>query len=110
MVKYTTPTITLTVEGVDITPHDIYVSFAQGNVELHKSGDDLTVTTETHEQVTDTVITLTLSQAESAMFKPNNLVRVQVNWISATGVRAATEIKSVPALLNLLDEVLPNAD
>lgn len=110
MINYTTPTITLTVEGVDLTGQDVYVSLEQKPAELTKTGSDLTITTETHEQVTDTVIELTLTQEESAMFKPNNQVWLQVNWISQTGRRAATEIKSFPALVNLLDEVLPNAN
>ena len=106
MINYTTPTITLTVEGVDISANDIYVSLEQGKIELTKSGSDLIVTTDTHGQVTDTVITFTLTQEESATFNFGKSVSVQVNYISAQGVRDATEIKTIGVMRNLLDEVI----
>ena len=67
MIKYTTPTISLIVEGVDITAHDIYVTLEQGLTELVKTGADLVATTITEDQMTSTRITLTLTQTESAM-------------------------------------------
>ena len=106
MINYTTPTITLTVEGVDLTPHDVYVSLEQGTHELHKTGNDLTITTDTHGQVTDTIITLVLTQEESASFNVGKAVNVQVNYVTADGVRDATEIKTVNVMRNLLDEVV----
>ncbi len=110
MINYTTPTITLTVEGVDISAHDIYVSLEQGKLELVKTGNDLIVTTDVHEQVTDTVITFTLSQEESASFNFGKSVSVQVNYISSDGVRDATEIKNIGVMRNLLDEVVNYGD
>lgn len=106
MINYTTPTISLTVEGVDLTGQDVYVSLAQGAVELTKTGADLTIT---HEE-DDTKIIFQLSQDESAVFKFNSSVSVQVNWISIAGVRSATEIKSIPVMKNLLDEVIAYGD
>ena len=106
MINYTTPTISLTVEGVDLTGQDVYVSLAQGAVELTKTGEDLTIT---HEE-DDTKIIFQLSQDESAVFKFNSSVSVQVNWISVAGVRSATEIKSIPVMKNLLDEVIAYGD
>ena len=106
MINYTTPTISLTVEGVDISSDDVYVTLEQGSKEMTKSGSDLNITTDTHGQVTDTNITFVLTQEESASFRFNAPVSVQVNWISSQGVRAATEIKSVPVMRNLLDEVI----
>ena len=106
MINYTTPTITLTVEGVDLTGKDIYVTLEQGAKELNKSGTALTVTTDTHDQITDTVIQFTLSQEESAAFRFNIAASVQVNWISSDGVRAATEIKTIGVMRNLLDRVV----
>ena len=106
MIRYTTPTISLTVEGVDISSADIYATLEQGNIELTKSGTDLVVTTDTHDSITDTIITMTLTQTESALFAFNKSVSVQVNWIFANGSRDATEIKIVPVMRNLLDEVI----
>jgi len=106
MIRWTTPTITLTVEGVDLTETDVYVSLEQGALEMVKTGSALIITTETHEQVTDTVIIFTLTQEESAAFNLGKAVSVQVNYISAQGVRDATEIKTISVARNLLDEVV----
>lgn len=105
MIRYTTPTITLTVENAVLTG-DIYVTLEQGSLELTKTGTDLTVTTNTHDQVTDTIISFSLTQEESAAFKFNASCSVQVNWITSAGVRSATEIKSIGVMRNLLDEVI----
>lgn len=78
----------------------------QGHIELTKSGADLHITTDTHDQITDTDIRFVLTQTESAMFNYNKKALVQVNFINSTGVRDATEIKSVNVMRNLLDEVI----
>lgn len=106
MINYTTPTITLIVEGVDLTGKDIYATFEQGCRQLTKKGTDMTITTEVVQDRTDTVLTMTLTQEESASFDFNRNASVQVNWISAGGVRGATEIKGIGVMRNLLDEVI----
>ena len=106
MINYTTPTISLTVEGVDISSDDVYVTLEQGSHELTKYGDDLIISTETHGQQTDTTIVFTLTQEESASFKINGQVSIQVNFIDSSGVRSATEIKNIGVMRNLLDEVI----
>lgn len=45
MIAYTTPTISLTVEGVDLSGLDVYVSLEQGKLELTKTGTALIITT-----------------------------------------------------------------
>lgn len=102
MINYTTPTISLTVEEVDLTGNDVYVSLEQGNHELTKSGSDLIISTDEG----DTNIIFTLTQEESASFNFGKSVSVQVNYISPTGVRDATEIKTIGVMRNLLDEVI----
>lgn len=106
MINYTTPTISLTVEEVDLTGTDVYVSLEQGNHELTKSGSDLIISTDEG----DTNIIFTLTQEESASFNFGKSVSVQVNWISQAGVRDATEIKSVGVMRNLLDKVISYGD
>jgi len=106
MINYTTPTIVLTVEGVDLTGDDVYVSLEQGCHEMVKTGNDLIITTDTHGQITDTIITFTMSQEESASWNFGKSVSVQVNYITPDGVRDATEIKTVSVMRNLLDEVI----
>lgn len=110
MIQYTTPTISLSVEKVDLTGKDIYVSLEQGNIRLTKSGEDLTVSVETVEQQPITSISFILTQEESATFNENKSVSVQVNWISSDGIRAATMIKSFGVMRNLLDEVIAYDD
>lgn len=102
MINYTTPTISLTVEGIDLTGKDVYVTLEQGCHQLTKKGNDLAVTIED----TDTNIALTLTQEESAIFDFNRNASIQVNWISSNGVRSATDIKKIDVMRNLLDEVI----
>ena len=106
MIKYTTPTITLIVEGVDLTGKNIYATLEQGCRELTKKGSEMTISTEVVGGRTDTVLTMMLTQEESASFDFNKNAFVQVNWITAGGVRGATEIKKIDVMRNLLDEVI----
>lgn len=110
MIKYTTPTITLVVEGADLTGKDIYATLEQGCRQLTKKGSDMTVSTEVVDDRTDTVLTMVLSQEETATFDFNRNVSIQVNWIASNGVRAATEIKAILVMKNLLDEVISYGD
>lgn len=109
MIQYTTPTITLIIEGVDIFDNDIYVSLEQREpklVELTKTGGDLDVRTEVVGERTDTIIDCYLTQEETAGFDIRTKVAVQVNWIDGDGVRAATEMAFLRIAPNLLDKVL----
>lgn len=105
MINYTTPTIPLTVEGIDLTSYDLYVTLEQVGKKLTKSGNDLNVTTQTVGQKTNTKITFDLTQAESAMFNHRLGVDIQVNYIK-DGVRKATDIKHISVMKNLLSEVI----
>lgn len=102
MINYTTPTISLTVEDIDLTGKDVYVTLEQGSHQLTKAGSQLSISMEE----ADTVIYMTLTQEESAMFDYSKNVAVQVNWISSDGVRSATDIKKIDVMRNLLDEVI----
>lgn len=106
MIKYTTPTITLTIKGADITSYNAFVTIEQGASKLTKSGGDLTMEAVTVGERTDTKITLELSQTETALFKEGQRARVQVNWTTGDGTRGATKIKGVGVLGNLLNEVI----
>ena len=106
MINYTTPTITLTVEGADLTGQDVYVTLEQSGVELTKSGADLTLSYEDG----DTTIVLSLTQEESAAFDYEKKAQVQVNFINAAGVRDATNIAQISVFKNLLDKVVNYGD
>lgn len=110
MIRYTTPTITLTVEGIDLTGKVIYATFEQGRRKLTKRNADMTVSTVTEDERTDTVLAMMLTQEETAAFDFDKSVLVQVNWISVGGIRCATEIKKIGVMRNLLDEVVSYGD
>lgn len=106
MIKYTTPVLGLTVENRDLTGNDIYVSLKQEETEATFSGSRLQVGTVTEDNRTDTTINILLTQEESAAYDFDKDVEVQVNWISAQGIRDATNIKYIPVMRNLLDTVI----
>lgn len=103
MRKYTTPTITLRISGIDLTgEYTVYVSIEQDDIEVLKTGDDLSV------EYTDdkSVIQLYLTQEETAKFKEDELAYCQVNIVDGTGKRYATDIRQIKIKRNLLDEVI----
>lgn len=103
MRRFTTPTITLLVEGVDLTEMDVRVTFKQGRRKLtiqHPTVEIVTI-----EQTEYTKVTVTLTQEQTGYFA-DSPCKVQVNWIAADGSRDATEIKATPNWPNLLDEVV----
>ena len=102
MINYTTPTITLTIEGCDLTDKEVYVSLEQGKKILTKKSDELDISVDQG----NTIIEMPLTQEESGYFDYNLTVSVQVNWISSDGIRAATEIKNIKVMPNLLNEVI----
>lgn len=106
MIQYTTPTITLKVKGLNLTGYDIYASLEQGSHELTKTGQDLTVSTETVEGVTNTVIEFTLTQAESAAFSYGKKALAQVNWVDGNSKRLATKQGAITVERNLLSEII----
>lgn len=105
MINYTTPTITLTVEGADITADDVYVTLKQGNIEFTRAKNTLNIEA-TSGRRPDTVISFTLTQQETARFNTKDVVQAQVNWINSDGIRAATGIALLKVKRNLLDEVI----
>jgi hypothetical protein len=102
MRRYTTPTITLKVVGVDLTGSNVYVTFKQEDSTLiTKSGDDVTAELDG----SDTTITVSLTQAETGSLMAQKSTSVQVNWMSGA-TRKATEIRYISTTENLLEGVL----
>ena len=107
MIKFTTPTLYARVKNIDLTEgYDVYVSLEQGKNQLDKSNADLTLELDGE----DTVLSFMLSQLESASFDLESPVYVQINVIDANGYRAATGIKKVPVMRNLLDKEISYGD
>lgn len=100
MIRYTTPTIILTVDKVLPGEAEIYVTFQQGDVKLTKMDADVALNTKT------TTIDVTLTQAESAKFRAGEPVTVQVNWIDEDGTRDATRPATIAMFENLLNKVI----
>ena len=107
MINYTTPSIPLLVKGIDLTDgYDVYVTLEQENIELTKSGQDISMVKKTN----DTEVTIVLTQEESAMFRWNASVMIQVNFIDSAGVRDATNPVTISVMRNLLDKVIEYGD
>lgn len=106
MINYTTPTISRTLEGVDLTGKEVYATIEQGSVKITKSGEDLNVSVEEG----NTTVEFTLTQEESAMFAPSHPAQLQINWIDEEGVRDASSITSIKVFRNLLNEVISYND
>lgn len=99
--KWTTPTQTFVIEGVDLTSADVYVTMAQGDVTTTFSGDDITVTYDGD----NTTVALPLTQAITGGFSTDSTIAVQVNWMSE-GQRNATTIEYIKVQKNLYDETI----
>lgn len=103
MIQYTTPTITLTVKGKNLIGYDIYASLEQGDLKLERTGQDLTVSTETVDGVTNTIVEFELTQAESGAYTYGKKANAQINWIDENGKRKATNIKAISVERNILN-------
>lgn len=99
MIRYTTPTITLTVEGVDLTEQEVYVTLCQRNRTLTIEQPAMALEGE------DTVITVPLTQVQTGGLAEGT-TSVQVNWLDGQGHRDATEIGTLEVGRNLLAEVV----
>ena len=84
--QFTTPTFTLTFteQTLDLTQAaNVYVTFKSGMYTLTKTGDALTVQAKS--------IGVHLTQKETAKFRGGR-VKIQANWTTALGGRAASEV------------------
>lgn len=99
MRRYTTPTVTVEVEGVDLTTSTVLVTFQQRNSRLTVEGPSMTL------QGEDTIISVPLSQLQTGGFAEGS-VEVQVNWLDGHGHRDATTVGAIQVERNLLAEVV----
>lgn len=99
MRRYTTPTVTVTVEGVDLTSSTVLVTFQQRSNRLTVEGPSMTL------QGEDTIISVPLSQLQTGGFAEGS-VDVQVNWLDGYGHRDATTVAAIQVERNLLAEVV----
>lgn len=97
-IRYTTPTLELRIEGIDLTECELLVTFSQGTQRLDVTPSNVTYDGSTH-------ILVDLSQEQTAMFF-DGPVNAQVNWIDVAGNRDATKIASLEWHGNLLNRVV----
>lgn len=98
--QYTTPTFTLTFseDGLDLTEaRNVYVTFQSYRNTLTKRGSDL--------NVEEKAISVFLSQEETGMFSCGD-VKIQANWTTPGGKRAASVIKTYAISEQLLKGVI----
>ena len=101
MRQFTTVADEVTVEGVDLTSADVYVTYVQGKSELTIEEPEVEYTG-TEEQVGDSVVKVSLDQLQTGEFKVG-VAKRQVNWVTEEG-RWATEVATVQVKENLLKE------
>lgn len=101
MIQYTTPTLHLVVEGIDLTGQHVYVTLTQYSRKL--TFDDPTVEFDDK----DTHIHVALTQEQTGTLHRGS-ARVQVNWVDQAGNRDATTIREVSVGENLLAQVVGN--
>lgn len=97
MIRYTTPTYELVIDGVDLTGFDVFVTFSQHGDTVTLENPSFTV------EDGNTTIMCSLTQKQTAGFRAG-MMDVQVNWADASHNRCATIVKQVPVDVQLLQE------
>ena len=90
---------------MDLTNADVFVSYRQKNVAYDFSGSEIQVAVITDNIHTDTLISVYMTQEQTASFKYNEDVEIQVNWLEGHK-RNATVIVRCKVSDNLLEEVI----
>lgn len=101
MVQATTPTFVLTLPAntVDLTQAEhVYFTIEQGNVVIDKSDADL--------EVTERVVNVYLTQAETLRLTFYSEAKIQLNWTYLDGSRACSEVKTIVVGENLHKAVI----
>ena len=106
----TTPTYTLTFEGVDLsTAVEVAVTITNGsrNVLMELTDSDLVIeqTLNDQQEVTGSTVSFSLTQAQTIAFPQGDLY-LQVNWKPTNSTRACSDIASIAFKTNLKNEVM----
>lgn len=94
-----TPTITFTLpQEIDLTEaENVYLVLKQGNLELTKSNEELTVQ--------DNIVSVYLTQAETLQFEVGR-VEAEIDWTYADGSRGETDTAYIDWARTLMRKVL----
>lgn len=101
--RYTTPTITLEVTGVNLTGMTAVLTLKQGSRTLNIPSADFTRFDISGNTAS---IDVTLTQGQSAMFLEDRDVEMQLNYVDANGFRGDTDIATISFGRNLHEEVI----
>lgn len=99
MIRYTTPTVELVIEGVDLTGLTVLATLGQKRQRLTIESEQVTY------DGTDTTVIVTLTQEQLGRFAEGD-AEMQVNWIWPSGKRGATLKAPVSIYGNLLERVV----
>ena len=107
MRRGTTPDYLLTVAGFDLTACAVFVTLAQYSKNITLTGERLLIAYDDKAAMSSIVFNLT--QDETLSLSSGN-VEIQVRFIDGDGTAQATEIKSIPVLPILFEEVIAYGD
>lgn len=103
MRRGTTPDYLLTVAGYDLTECTVYVTLKQGAQLITFTGDRLSVSWDSDANTSS--VTFGLTQEETLGLKQGN-AEIQIRFINAEGEALATQIRAIPVLPVLFEEVI----
>ena len=103
-----TPTITLTISGVDLTDATTYFTIRQGTETLTKTtGEDPSIWIEVYEDGSD--VCVVLSQEDTLKFA-EGVSEVQIRWIDADGTAHVSGVTRMTFDKVLLEGVIEHED
>ena len=100
-IRGTTPDYILEIEDVDLSGQTVYVTIAQGNRKITKTGDTLDIVVAEG----GSTISFRLSQEETLGLNEGD-ASVQVKFIDATGTAEGTDIGTIKINKALLEKVI----
>lgn len=88
MRRGTTPTLTCTIDGADLTDSHVYMTIQQGGTEITIENPEIETTE------TGCKITVTLTQEQTLKLKAG-VIDIQFRWITSDGTALATDVQQV---------------
>ena len=100
-----TPTISVTAQGVDLTESTVYVTIEQSDIQVTKVVPSTDGSGWMEKKGNDTDVCVILSQAETLKLRPTK-AQIQLRWIEADGTSHVSDIKTLTLTKTLLEGVI----